>query len=241
MAFEITKTFVVKAPSSHVWEFLIDPRRVASCLPGAAIGDKVDDKTWNGTMTVKVGPVSSSYKGKVVFERLDAQARTAEIAATGMDVRGKGGADMRLVSSLREIGAQETEITAVSKVNVTGILAQMGRGMVQDVSDELFRTFSQRVRATLEQDEAPAPSSTTIAAAETTPPSSAAAMMSAAAASAMMPAAVAVPPPAQAPEALDLGSLGAKVAGRAARRAASRPVVWAGIVVLFGIIYAFCH
>src|SRR5256885_953661 len=240
MAFEITKTFVVKAPSSHVWEFLIDPRRVATCLPGAAIGDKIDDKTYTGTMTVKVGPVSSSYKGKVVFERVDAQAHTAEIAASGMDVRGKGGADMRLVSSLKEIGPGETEITAVSKVNVTGLLAQMGRGMVQDVSDELVKTFSQRVRATLEQDEA-APASLTVAVAPATPPSSAAAMISAAAASAMMPAAVTAPPPSTEPEALDLGSLGARAAGRAARRAATRPAVWAGIAVLAAIIYAFCR
>jgi len=129
MAFEITKTFTVKAPASHVWEFLVDPRRVASCLPGAAIGDKLDDKTYTGTMTVKVGPVSSSYKGKVIFEKLDPQSHTAEIVASGMDVRGKGGADMRLVSSVKELGPRETEITAVSKVNVTGILAQMGRGM----------------------------------------------------------------------------------------------------------------
>ena len=241
MAFEITKRFVVKAPSSHVWEFLIDPRRVATCLPGAAIGEKIDDKTYAGTMTVKVGPVSSSYKGKVVFERVDAQAHTAEIAASGMDVRGKGGADMRLVSSLKELSPGETEITAVSRVNVTGLLAQMGRGMVQDVSDELFKTFSQRVRQTLEQDEAPAPSSTTVAAAPATSPQSAAAMLSAAAASAMMPAAVVAPPPLQEPEALDLGSLGARAIGGAARRAASRPAVWVGIAVLFAIFYAFCR
>jgi len=146
---------------------------------------------------------------------------------------------MRLVSSLKEIGPGETEITAVSRVNVTGLLAQMGRGMIQDVSDEMFKTFSQRVRQTLEQDEVPA--SSTIAAAPSPPPQSAVAMVSAAAATAMMPAAVAAPPPAQTPEALDLGSLGAKAAGRAARRAASRPVVWAGIAVLFAIVYAFCH
>ncbi|MFL5441705.1 MAG: SRPBCC family protein [Myxococcales bacterium] len=239
MAFEITKTFTVKAPASHVWDFLVDPHRVASCLPGAAIGDKLDDKTYTGTMTVKVGPVSSSYKGKVVFEKLDAQSHTAEIVASGIDVRGRGGADMRLVSSVKELGPREAEITAVSKVNVTGILAQMGRGMVQDVSDELFKTFSQRVRSTLEQDELPA--SSTVPAAPSTPPQAAAAMMSTAAASAMMPAAVAPLPPAQAPEALDLGSLGAKAAGRAARRAASRPVVWAGIAILAAIVYAFCH
>ncbi|MFL5434499.1 MAG: hypothetical protein ACJ784_08305, partial [Myxococcales bacterium] len=92
---------------------------------------------------------------------------------------------------------------------------------------------------TLEQDELPA--SSTVPAAPSTPPQAAAAMMSTAAASAMMPAAVAPLPPAQAPEALDLGSLGAKAAGRAARRAASRPVVWVGIGILAAIVYAFCH
>lgn len=158
MAFEITKTFVVKAPPSAVWDFLIDPQRVANCLPGAAITEKLDDKTYRGTMTVKVGPVSSSYKGKVVFERLDAASHTAEISATGQDVKGRGGADMRLKSSVAQNAAGETEVTAVSQVNITGILAQMGRGMVQDVSDQLFQIFSQRVRAELEKPGvAPAP------------------------------------------------------------------------------------
>src|SRR5215470_4650950 len=111
MAFEIAKTFVVKAPPAQVWDFLTDPQRVARCLPGTAITDKLDDKTWSGTMTVKVGPVSSSYKGKVSFERLDAASRSAEIVATGQDVRGKGGADLRLTSSLKEQGPGETEVT----------------------------------------------------------------------------------------------------------------------------------
>ena len=150
MAFEITKTFVIDATPAAVWEFLIDPQRVARCLPGAAVTDRIDDKTWAGTMTVKVGPVSSSYKGKVVFEKLDAAARSAEIVASGFDVKGRGGADLRLTSTLLEKGPRATEVTTVSKVNITGILAQMGRGMVQDVGDQMFQVFSQRVRAELE-------------------------------------------------------------------------------------------
>ncbi len=101
MAMEIAKTFVINAAPEAVWSFLIDLPRVARCLPGAAIGEQLDDKTSTGTMTIKVGPVSSSYQGKVVFERLDAATRTAELVATGQDVRGKGGADLRLTSSLR--------------------------------------------------------------------------------------------------------------------------------------------
>ena len=151
MPMEIAKTFVVQATPEAVWSFLIDLPRVARCLPGAAIGEKLDDKTSTGTMTIKVGPVSSTYRGKVVFERLDPAARTAEIVASGQDVRGKGGADLRLTSSLKPLPGGQTEVTAISLINVTGLLAQMGRGMIQDVSDEMFQIFSERMRAELER------------------------------------------------------------------------------------------
>jgi uncharacterized protein len=224
MAIDIVKTFVVKAPPAVVWDFLTDPQRVARCMPGAAITNRIDDKTFAGTMAVKVGPVSTSYKGRVVFERIDASAHTAEIVATGQDVRGRGGADLRLTSSIKELAPGETEVTAASKVSITGILAQMGRGMVQDVSDQLFQTFSQRMRAELEP-AAPAPASVG------PPPLSAAA----APAAATVPAAATAP--GQRAEALDLGSLGAKVAGRAASRAVRRPAFWIAVIAAGALLY----
>ncbi|HEY2029518.1 MAG TPA: SRPBCC family protein [Myxococcales bacterium] len=169
MAFEIVKKFVVKADPQAVWQFLIDPERVASCLPGAAITGKLDDKTWTGTMSVKVGPVSSSYKGKIVFEKLDEASMTADLAAIGQDVKGRGGADMKMKSIVRKNDAGETEVTASSQVNITGILAQMGRGMIQDVSDQMFQIFSQRLRAQLEG----APAAAALSAALATPAASA--------------------------------------------------------------------
>jgi carbon monoxide dehydrogenase subunit G len=234
MAIEIVKTFVVKAPSAAVWGFLTDPQRVARCMPGAAITDRIDEKTFAGTMAVKVGPVSTSYKGKVVFERLDASAHTAEIVATGQDIRGRGGADLRLTSSVKELSPGETEVTASSKVNITGILAQMGRGMVQDVSDQLFQVFSQRMRAELEPSAqaaaAPDPAPTASTARTPTPPAAAPAPSSAA-----VPASTG--PVTGAPEPLDLGSLGARVAGRAAGRAVRRPVFWVAVAAAAVLIY----
>jgi carbon monoxide dehydrogenase subunit G len=129
---------------------LLDPHRVARCLPGAAITEQIDEKTWAGTITVKIGPVAASYKGKMRFERVDAGAREAEIVASGQDVRGKGGADMRMKSRLSGASSAETEVSAVSEVNVTGILAQLGRGMIQDVSDQMFVKFTDAMRAELE-------------------------------------------------------------------------------------------
>jgi carbon monoxide dehydrogenase subunit G len=227
MAIEIVKTFVVKAPPAAVWGFLTDPQRVARCMPGAAITDRIDEKTFTGTMAVKVGPVSTSYKGKVVFERLDASAHTAEIVATGQDVKGRGGADLRLTSSIKELSPGETQVTAASKVNITGILAQMGRGMVQDVSDQLFQVFSQRMRAELEPGQnlvsAPAPAAAGPAAAAPAP-------------SAVQVAAAAGPGTAP-PEALDLGSLGADAAVRAAGRTVRRPGFWVAVAAAAVVLY----
>jgi len=209
MAFEIVKTFVVRSSPEQVWSFLIDPERVARCLPGAAITGKLDDKTWQGTMTVKVGPVSSSYKGKVAFEKLDPSSRTAEIVAQGQDVRGRGGADLRLTSTLAQKAPGETEVTTTSRVNITGILAQMGRGMVQDVSDQMFQIFSQRVRAELES---AAPAAAPVAATAAAP-------------------AVPTPPAAPSkPEALDVGALGARALVR-------RPVFWVAVAAAAVLVY----
>jgi len=223
MAIEIVKTFVVKATPAEVWGFLTDPQRVAHCMPGAAITDRIDDKTFAGTMAVKVGPVATSYKGRIVFERLDPTSRTAEIVATGQDVRGRGGADMRLTSSVKEIAPGQTEVTAASKVNITGILAQMGRGMIQDVSDHLFQIFSQNMRAELEPSAAAAPAAAPAAPAAATAPSA--------------PPPPAAPARAAAPEALDLGSLGAKVAGRAAGRVVRRPSFWIAVAAAAALLY----
>jgi hypothetical protein len=208
MALQIEKSFVVRAPVAAVWEFLTDPHRVVRCLPGAAITGQVDERTWAGTITVKVGPVAASYKGKVRFERLDAVAHEVEIAASGQDVRGKGGADMRMKSRLAERSPRETEVVATSEVNVTGILAQLGRGMIQDVSDQMFEKFTTAVRADLES------------------------------AGGGNGDANVGPQPAPGEAApINAVSFGAGILARAVARGLRRPVFWATAVVLVVLIY----
>ena len=216
MALEISKTFTIDAPKQAAWDFLTDPYRVARCLPGAAITGKQDDQSYTGTITVKVGPVSASYKGKVRFEKLDPAAGTAEIVASGQDVKGKGGADMRMQSRLREISPGKTEVSATSQVNITGILAQMGARMIQDVSDQMLQRFTQAMQAELGS----------ASRAEGNSPFPPASVSSAPA-----------PAPASAPP-IDAVSLGAGVAGRAFGRAVKRPVFWiVAVLVVFAIYW----
>jgi carbon monoxide dehydrogenase subunit G len=226
MGMQIEKSFAVKAPFQAVWEFLIDPKRVAGCLPGAAITDQIDETTWSGTMTVKVGPVTAAYRGKLRFDRLDPAAGEAEISGTGQETRGKGGADMRMKSRVVETAPVETQVTVTSDVNVMGVLAQFGRGMIQDVSDQLFQKFSDAMRRELEAS-APAPPNP-VAEADPVPTRSPAA-----------PPAPPIAPASPKEEVLDVGALGAAAAGRAAGRMVQRPVFWIAIAILAAILYWF--
>jgi carbon monoxide dehydrogenase subunit G len=141
VAIEIRKSFSVDAAPDVVWAFLTDPHAVAPCLTGATITDRIDESTHAGLMKIKVGPVTASYKGKVRFERLDREALTAEIVATGQETKGKGGAEMRMTSALAANAGGGTDVEVTAAVNVSGILAQFGRGMIEDISDHMFGQF----------------------------------------------------------------------------------------------------
>jgi len=240
---QIEKTFTVRAPPGAVWNFLTDPRMVASCLPGAAITEQVDETTYGGTITVKVGPVTASYKGTMRFERLDREAGEAELSASGQETRGKGGADMRMKSRVLERGPEETEVVVTSDVNVVGVLAQFGRGMIQDVSDQLFGKFTNCMRQELEGPAEPAGAAAPDAARETAGSEEAATGdddVAAAAARAAVPEATASAPARPPGEpALDVLELGRAAAGRAASRTLSRPGFWIALAALALLVYWF--
>lgn len=247
MAILIEKQFTIEASPDSVWAFLTDPARVAGCLPGASITEQIDDHTYAGSMKMKVGPVSTSYKGKVTFESLDKASLTAKLRATGLDVQGRGGADMTMTSQLTPQDGG-TAVVVTSEVNVTGILAQFGRGMIQDVSDQMFQTFTTNMRAQLAGpaegdgggEAPPAPSSAPASGGAAPGPGGAPSAPSAAPArggTAAGPPRTATAAPVAQEEALDVGALGFRIFGRMAIRTLRRPVFWVGVVVVLALIY----
>ncbi len=137
---KIQDGFTIDAPAADVWALLSDPERVATLLPGAKMGDRVEDDTYSGGMSVKVGPLAVSYDGTVSF-RFDESGRSVEVRARGRGKRGMGTADMTMTSRVIARGDARTEVTIDSDVVVTGILAQMGRGMIQVVSKKMLEDF----------------------------------------------------------------------------------------------------
>jgi uncharacterized protein len=158
MAVRIEKTFQVKDPVERVWTFLRDPRTVANFVPGAKITESVDEQTFKGAVSVKVGPAVTDFKGELHVQHLDEQNHEIELLGRGQDVHGKSNVSMKMTGKLSALADGGTEVKTVSEVNVVGILAQFGGRMIHDVSDVMFREFVKRFQARLEHPETQVPS-----------------------------------------------------------------------------------
>jgi carbon monoxide dehydrogenase subunit G len=149
MAIEIRETFQVHAPIDAVWRFVLDPDQVVTCLPGAELERAVDDRTFEGRVKVKLGAISASYKGRVRLTEVDEPEHTVRMVAEGRETGG-GTAKGTMISRLRALPDGQTEMVTEASVDLTGRVMQVGRGMIQGVSHQLFQQFVASTRVRLE-------------------------------------------------------------------------------------------
>jgi len=149
VAIDIQETFQVRAPIDMVWRFFLDPQQVAPCMPGAELDEVVDERTFHGNIKIKLGAITTRYKGKVHLTKVDEAARTIEMSAEGRETGG-GTAKGSLASVMRTLPDGATEVVASASVDLTGKIMQVGRGMIQGVSHQLFLHFVAAVQAHLE-------------------------------------------------------------------------------------------
>ncbi len=148
---KLEQTFEVAAPLERVWQALIDVEKVAPCLPGAAVTGRNDDGSYNGTFTIKIGPTTASYAGKLEMENVDEASHVATMQAQGTDRRGQGGAKATIISRLTPGGNGTTRVEVGTDYHITGRLARFGRGgMIEDISERLLKEFAARLQSSLE-------------------------------------------------------------------------------------------
>jgi uncharacterized protein len=150
----IEETFRVGAPVDRVWRWLVDPRQVVTCLPGAELTEEQGDRTYLGRVKVKVGPVTASYAGRATIVEQDDAAHVVKLSAEGREPTGSGSATMSMTSRMTALPDGGTEVHVLADVVVVGKVAQFGRGMMESVSKQLFRQFTDCVRARLESEPA---------------------------------------------------------------------------------------
>jgi carbon monoxide dehydrogenase subunit G len=144
---ELRHQFSVPATVEQTWAAFNDVSSIAGCFPGATL-DAVDGDRFDGSVKVKLGPISMQYKGSAEFVERDEAGGRLVIRARGKDRRGQGSADATVRAVLTG-EARHTRVEVDTDLAITGKPAQFGRGVIQDVSEKLLGQFVDALSAQL--------------------------------------------------------------------------------------------
>jgi carbon monoxide dehydrogenase subunit G len=142
MKVQLEKTFAMPASADTAWVLLQDIERVAGCVPGARITERLDDQHYKGTMAVKFGPASMSFRGEVEVMALEHASKTLRLVGKGTDTTGSSGASMDLTARVEAIDASSCNLVGTSEVSLSGKAAAFGGRMMSSVADQVLKQFA---------------------------------------------------------------------------------------------------
>jgi len=153
---QLENKFTIDVPIEKAWEAFNTPEMVAPCFPGATLQEYEGD-SFTGTVKVKLGPISLTYKGKGTYVQRDDDAHRVVIEASGRDSRGNGTANATVTGSMVADGPNSTAVTMVTDMTITGRPAQFGRGVISDVAEKIIGQFATCVSGKLSPEQTSAP------------------------------------------------------------------------------------
>ena len=161
MKVRLEKTFAMPGSADTAWALLQDIDAVAACMPGAKITERIDAQHFKGTVSVKFGPASMSFRGEVEIISLDAQGKTLHLVGKGTDTTGSSGAAMDLTARVDAVDAGSCNLVGTSEVSMSGKAAAFGGRMMDSVADQVLKQFAGNFAARVQvQAQAPTPTPT---------------------------------------------------------------------------------
>lgn len=152
---KLENEFTVSVPIEQAWQVLTDLEGIAPCMPGAVLTGR-DGDNFMGKVKIKVGPVISEFAGVVHFIDKDDAAHRAVIDAKGKDSRGTGNVSATITAALMPQG-EHTLVRVDTDMKISGKIAQLGSGMMKDVSEKLLGQFVGCLESKLSATDRPAP------------------------------------------------------------------------------------
>jgi carbon monoxide dehydrogenase subunit G len=143
---KIQNEIEVAAPPDELFDVLADVERVAPLLPGANLEEKRDDDSYAGTVKVKVGPITASYRGTLRFLELDQDGHRAVMAASADEQGGQGNLEAKITASVSGSDSQSL-LSLDTDLDVRGKAAQFGRGALGSVSQRILQQFARNLES----------------------------------------------------------------------------------------------
>lgn len=140
---ELSDTFVVTRPLEQAWTLLTDPVRVALCVPGAHLVE-IDGDDHHGVVNVRLGVLAARFAGTAQFES-DAERHRIIVRANADG--NQGPAEAHITARLEARSSTETQVNLDTDLQFSGRLANLGRGVITEVSTALTEQFAANLDA----------------------------------------------------------------------------------------------
>lgn len=144
---EVNERIEVPAAAQTVWEVLSDPHAVAECVPGAALGDRHEDGSYDATLVVKFGPARVTFRARFTLD-LDAAGMTGRVASKARD--DQGGTRVKASMAFKVVEGQAPGSSAIpidAQVEIAGKLASLVESGANLVVKRMTKEFSERLVA----------------------------------------------------------------------------------------------
>ena len=154
---KLTGRIDIAAPAREVWDFVLDPASLSSCVPGIGDVRQVDERTFEGTIRASVGPMHGDFSFRSVIERSDFPSDLL-VAISGTDSVTHSSLAMAVRAALDDGAATATRMDYVVDVDVKGRLAILGEMVLRATAGAMIGQVSGCMRQRLEAAAATRPS-----------------------------------------------------------------------------------
>jgi len=141
----LTGSFTLKVPIQKVWDSLLKPETLGSCIPGCEKMEAVDEKTYDSIVGAKVGPISAKFKFRTTLTEIEPPTHLKAVGK-GEELNKKGTFTQETVVDLKQISAEEVEVSYRSNVSIGGKLASFGDSIMKAKAKQLEGEFTQALR-----------------------------------------------------------------------------------------------
>jgi uncharacterized protein len=142
MKIQVDKSYPMPCTAEVAWAFLQNLEAVAGCMPGAKITERVDAARYKGTVTVRVGPATMSFRGEVELNDVDPAARSLRLLGKGTDSTGTSGASLSLAARIEPAAGGLCALAGTSEMSMSGKAATFGGRMMNTVADQILQQFA---------------------------------------------------------------------------------------------------
>ena len=141
----LSGSYTFNAPNDRVWDLLMDPAVLSSCIPGCERFEPDGEDRYSVTLTIGLAAITGTYSGTVVLvDKIPPSSYTLSVEGEGRAGFVKGSSAIALRSE-----GPSTIVEVTATVHTGGTIARLGQRLIGGVAKMMMDRFFACLQAKL--------------------------------------------------------------------------------------------